>query len=316
MIVIELPNDVNIQLAAAIACCFQNIRNSQCLTGGENTQQSQVFQNIEQFATARTMISNLTRISRHKTQVGQSRQISSQPVHLIPGNSGNRTQAGILTTEVGIPTKIAEWRNKLDHLSFLFSSLSNGTMSAIQMCAELDVQFRDLITFLCHTSSTRRPVTVSDPVEIYAGSLVKLHQYCVVGTDNDSERVLYAAIYEVISFWLRFLHRNNLNKYGRLWLHTRAVITRMFRSIIIQECILVIKHSLASMLKELTMLVLESSEYSYGFYACEQMEEPNAVPSTTEIGKLGNLYCRSRDCNVNFEVCIVGSALCDVFLPY
>ncbi|VBB32523.1 unnamed protein product [Acanthocheilonema viteae] len=310
----ELQNNVDVQLAAAVAYCFQNIRNSQSLTGNENTQQSQVLKNIEQFArnnsTIRTTISNSTEIKRRKTQIDQGRQISLQPVHLIPSNANSQTvlsqsysrdklnRTGILTTEVGIPPKIAEWKNKLVHLSFLFSSLGNGTMSAIQMCAELEAEFRHLITFLCYTSSTKRPVMISDLVEVYAGSLVKLHQYCVVGTDNlpahqnyhselgngeemkkekkgvdaSSERVLYAAIHEVISFWLRFLHCNNLNKYDRFWLHTRAVITRMFRNIIIQECILAIKHDLASMLKELTMLVLENSEYSYGFYACEQME--------------------------------------------
>lgn len=52
------------------------------------------------------------------------------------------------------------------------------------MCADLDVEFRDLITFLCYTSAIRRPITVFAPVEVYAGSLVKLHQYCVIGTDN------------------------------------------------------------------------------------------------------------------------------------
>lgn len=57
-------------------------------------------------------------------------------------------------------------------------------MSAVQICAELDIEFRGLIIFLCYTSSTRRPITVFDPVEVYAGSLVKLHQYCVVGANN------------------------------------------------------------------------------------------------------------------------------------
>lgn len=57
-------------------------------------------------------------------------------------------------------------------------------MSAIQIYTELDGEFHDLIIFLCHTSSIRRPVAVSDPVEVYAGSLVKLHQYCVISTDN------------------------------------------------------------------------------------------------------------------------------------
>uniref|UniRef100_A0A0R3S3K8 Uncharacterized protein n=1 Tax=Elaeophora elaphi TaxID=1147741 RepID=A0A0R3S3K8_9BILA len=294
----ELPDDVVVELAAAIGYYLRNIRI-------ENVEQLEISQNIEQQPTknnftSRTAISDSKGVKRRKKQTNQNGQISSQPAYLTSDNVESRTvvsqsysqdkrnKTETLTTEGNVPTKIAEWKNKLDHLSFLFNSFSNGTMSAIQICRELDVKFRDLVTFLCYTSSTRRPITVSDPVEVYAGSLVKLHQYCVISSDNLSENfslvvtnseyflcdetVLYGAIYEVISFWLRYLHRENLNKHNPFWLHTRAVITRMFRNIIIQQCILVVKHRLASMLQELIMLSLEHREYSYGFYACEQVE--------------------------------------------
>uniref|UniRef100_A0AAF5PZ33 Uncharacterized protein n=1 Tax=Wuchereria bancrofti TaxID=6293 RepID=A0AAF5PZ33_WUCBA len=284
----ELPSDINVQLAAAVACCF---RNHQRITRSQNTQQSQVSQKMEQFArnnfTTRRATSNSRGLRQRRTQTDQkNKQVLSQPVHLTSDNveslailsqpcsrnKQKRAWTETSATKIGIPTKIAEWKNKLDHLSFLFSSLCNGTVSAIQICADLDVGFGDLITFLCYTSSTRRPAAVFAAVEMYAGSLVKLHQYCIINANNRFERLLYAAIHEVISFWLRFLHYNNLDKYNRFWLHTRAVITRMFRNIIIQECILAVKHSLASMLKELTMLVLENGECNYGFYACEQIE--------------------------------------------
>ncbi|VDK63195.1 unnamed protein product [Onchocerca ochengi] len=283
-------DDVDMQLAAAFAFCLQNIRNHQWLTKNQNTQQSLVFQNgqfTRNDSTSCSTASNSRNVKRPRIQIGQNKQISSQPVQLNPDDvdnravlsqlfsrdKQNRTWIGIPVTEIDIPTKIAEWKNKLDHLSILFSSVYNGTISAVKMYTDLDVGFRDLITFLCCTSSTRRPVTIFAPVEMYAGSLVKLHQYCVkIGADNDSERLLYTTIHEIMSFWLRFLHRHNLNKYDRFWLHTRTVITRMFRNIVIQECVFAVKHNLASMLNELTMLVLESGEYDYGFYICEQME--------------------------------------------
>ncbi|KAM3720438.1 Demethyl-4-deoxygadusol synthase [Dirofilaria immitis] len=288
-------DDVDVQLAAAFAVCSQNIRNYQNyqeirdLTRNQNLQQLQIFQN-GQFArnnsASHSMTSNSGSIKQRRRQVDQNKQISSQPIHLIPSdvdsravmsqpcsfNKQNRTWIRTPATGISISTKIAEWKNKLDHLSILFNSLCNGTMSSVQMYGDLDMGFRDLITFLCCTSSIKRPATIFALVEVYAGSLVKLHQYCIIGTDNDSKILLYTAIHKVMSFWLRFLHRNNLSKYDRFWLHTRAVITRMFRNIIIQECILAIKHGLASMLKELTMLILEGGEYGYNFYLCEQIE--------------------------------------------
>ncbi|VDK73350.1 unnamed protein product [Litomosoides sigmodontis] len=188
----ELPNDVDVQLAAALAYYLRNSGNSQFVTASEKAQQQLARNN----STARTATFNSARVKRCKTQIGQNRQISSQPVHLNPDNVDSRAvssqlcsrnkenRTGVPITEVGIPTKIAEWKNKLDRLSFLFSSFSDGTMSATQMCTELDGEFHDLITFLCHTSSIGRPVAVSDPVEVYAGSLVKLHQYCIISSDN------------------------------------------------------------------------------------------------------------------------------------
>ncbi|VDN94258.1 unnamed protein product [Brugia pahangi] len=286
--VMDLSSDINVQLAAAVAYCFRNL---QPMSRSQNAQQWQVPQKMEQFArnnfTTQKATSNSRRLRQRRAQADQkNKQVLSQPIHLILDNIDSRSVlsepclrnkqnmvwTGTSATKIGIPTKITEWKNKLDHLSFLFSSLCNGNVSAIQICADLDVGFRDLITFLCYTSSTRRPAAVFAAVEMYAGSLVKLHQYCIINANNSFERLLYTAIHEVISFWLRFLHYNNLDKYNRFWLHTRAVITRMFRNIIIQECILAIKHSLASMLKELTMLVLETGECNYGFYACEQIE--------------------------------------------
>ncbi|MCP9257872.1 hypothetical protein DINM_001255 [Dirofilaria immitis] len=236
-------DDVDVQLAAAFA-----------LTRNQNLQQLQIFQN-GQFArnnsASHSMTSNSGSIKQRRRQVDQNKQISSQPIHLIPSdvdsravmsqpcsfNKQNRTWIRTPATGISISTKIAEWKNKLDHLSILFNSLCNGTMSSVQMYGDLDMGFRDLITFYV-----------------------------------DSKILLYTAIHKVMSFWLRFLHRNNLSKYDRFWLHTRAVITRMFRNIIIQECILAIKHGLASMLKELTMLILEGGEYGYNFYLCEQIE--------------------------------------------
>ncbi|KAK6106290.1 hypothetical protein QQG55_23645 [Brugia pahangi] len=262
----DLSSDINVQLAAAVAYCFRNL---QPMSRSQNAQQWQVPQKMEQFArnnfTTQKATSNSRRLRQRRAQADQkNKQVLSQPIHLILDNIDSRSVlsepclrnkqnmvwTGTSATKIGIPTKITEWKNKLDHLSFLFSSLCNGNVSAIQICADLDVGFRDLITFLCYTSSTRRPAAVFAAVEMYAGSLVKLHQYCIINANNSFERLLYTAIHEVISFWLRFLHYNNLDKYNRFWLHTRAVITRMFRNIIIQECILAIKHSLASMLKE------------------------------------------------------------------
>uniref|UniRef100_A8QBN2 Uncharacterized protein n=1 Tax=Brugia malayi TaxID=6279 RepID=A8QBN2_BRUMA len=306
----DLPSDINVQLAAAVAYCFRNL---QPMSRSQNAQQWQVSQKMEQFArnnfTTRKATSNSRGLRQRRAQADQkNKQVLSQPIHLTLDNVDSRSVlsepclrnkqnmvwTGTSATKIGIPTKITEWKNKLDHLSFLFRvrpafcllrdhqewlvesrkkiqlaqatqvtsvfSLSDAVVlpcdfilclpDILDELCNLDVGFRDLITFLCYTSSTRRPAAVFAAVEMYAGSLVKLHQYCIINANNSFERLLYTAIHEVISFWLRFLHYNNLDKYNRFWLHTRAVITRMFRNIIIQECILAIKHSLAAMLKE------------------------------------------------------------------
>ncbi|EJW87090.1 hypothetical protein WUBG_01999 [Wuchereria bancrofti] len=282
----ELPSDINVQLAAAVACCF---RNHQRITRSQNTQQSQVSQKMEQFArnnfTTRRATSNSRGLRQRRTQTDQkNKQVLSQPVHLT---SDNVESLAILSQPCSRNKQKRAWTET----------------SATKI--DLDVGFGDLITFLCYTSSTRRPAAVFAAVEMYAGSLVKLHQYCIINANNRFERLLYAAIHEVISFWLRFLHYNNLDKYNRFWLHTRAVITRMFRNIIIQECILAVKHSLASMLKELTMLVLENGECNYGFYACEQIEP---VPSNSEIGYTAGFEFVTPLFPISSKSGIIGSA--------
>uniref|UniRef100_A0A915PIE8 FHA domain-containing protein n=1 Tax=Setaria digitata TaxID=48799 RepID=A0A915PIE8_9BILA len=283
----ERTFDLDVQLAAAVAYS-QSIRKCQQLTRNENVQQSPVFQKAEQFvrndSASHSAIFHSEREKWEMTQIDQSRissNVNSRGVQSQPYTRTiqPKTWVRVSTIEMNIPAKIVEWKNKLERLSVLFNSLCNGTISAVQIYADLHIGFRDLTTFLCYTSSTRRPVAVFTPVEIYAGFLVKLHQYCLLGTDNSCERLLYVAIHEVMSFWLRFLYRNNLSKYDRFWLHTRAVITKMLRSIVIQQCILAVKHNLASILTELTMLVLESGDYSYGFYASEQIEYLMAVLS-------------------------------------
>ncbi|VDM16050.1 unnamed protein product [Wuchereria bancrofti] len=136
--VMELPSDINVQLAAAVACCF---RNHQRITRSQNTQQSQVSQKMEQFArnnfTTRRATSNSRGLRQRRTQTDQKNKQCSTPDNVVFRTSDNVESLAILSqpcsrnkqkrawtetsaTKIGIPTKIAEWKNKLDHLSFLF----------------------------------------------------------------------------------------------------------------------------------------------------------------------------------------------------
>ncbi|VDN37838.1 unnamed protein product, partial [Gongylonema pulchrum] len=152
----------------------------------------------------------------------------------------------------------------------------SGTKQVREIYADLKDHFHELARILCIKSFAHRPFAVFNLVEIFAGNLVKLQQYCALQTndrrqytfsnvwhDKDSESgaiiqgletidwraLLCEAVHRVLSCWLRG-RQNHFNHRDRLWLHTRASVTHMLKNLIILQDIIAIKHLLGSLLTE------------------------------------------------------------------
>ncbi|VDN17513.1 unnamed protein product [Gongylonema pulchrum] len=176
-----------------------------------------------------------------------------------------------LRSSASARARVAEWERKLNRLRISLHSFGKSMVSACELYLELSGDFEELIAVLCSKSPLQRPRAVFNLVEIYAITLVRLQQYCAVETNNGCETLICKAVREVLLFWFRDMHRN-VAQYDCYWLHTRAVLTHMFRKLVSLERIVAVRHELGSVHNALTVRLLDKKDDKCDLYVCEQIE--------------------------------------------